>query len=355
MRKRFGGAAVAVALIAGPLLATVPAHASTTPDSDYNAISSVNPSVDDDTDAGIATMGTNTTLAQGLSFNGEGLGTVSTYTDPDDPTGTITAAGTDGSAPSGFSGNLSVSIPTATTPLHINQPDHTTGQDLTFDQIGFGDGTSGLTDTDVAAQSTSDGAIFYSILKGSDAATSLTYHLTLPTGAVLMPASEDSDGTDTTDPNDPANAGAQDLDYVIELNGAVVGDISAPWAKDANGNSLPTTYTLQGTDLIQTVDTTGATFPVVADPHISFGWAVYVRWSASEVHGVAHKIAVGTPIVAAICGNIPHSNVSLYCTGLASAVLIHVAHVFEQASSANECIEMKFYYSPVFSMKRYHC
>lgn len=52
-----------------------------------------------------------------------------------------------------------------------------------------------------------------------------------------------------------------------------LGSIEAPWAVDASGKSLPTTYTLRGQTLIQNVETDGAQFPVVADPTITFGLA----------------------------------------------------------------------------------
>lgn len=42
--------------------------------------------------------------------------------------------------------------------------------------------------------------------------------------------------------------------------------IEKPWAVDAAGKQLPTRYEVQGTTLSQIVDTTGATYPVVADP-----------------------------------------------------------------------------------------
>jgi hypothetical protein len=48
----------------------------------------------------------------------------------------------------------------------------------------------------------------------------------------------------------------------------MVAVIEAPWAVDAKGARLPTSYTIQGEHLTQHVDTAGATFPVIADPSI---------------------------------------------------------------------------------------
>jgi hypothetical protein len=53
--------------------------------------------------------------------------------------------------------------------------------------------------------------------------------------------------------------------------------IKAPWAVDATGTSLPTSYTFANGILTQTVDTTGASFPIVADPWVTLGIYIYVH------------------------------------------------------------------------------
>jgi hypothetical protein len=91
--------------------------------------------------------------------------------------------------------------------------------------------------------------------------------------------------------------------------------IEAPWARDALGRSLHTIYTVEGNQLTQHIDTSGATFPVVADPSVSFGWYIYVHLSGKDqralVQGgiwgsgavVAALTCAGlTPIGVAICG-----------------------------------------------------
>lgn len=51
----------------------------------------------------------------------------------------------------------------------------------------------------------------------------------------------------------------------------VYGEIETPWAVDASGKSLETSYSFADGVLTQEVDTEGAKFPVVADPKIKFG------------------------------------------------------------------------------------
>ncbi len=61
---------------------------------------------------------------------------------------------------------------------------------------------------------------------------------------------------------------------VIGSDGVPVGQIAAPWAYDANGTGVDTSYRIDGSTLIQNVDHVGATYPVVADPSFQFdcGW-----------------------------------------------------------------------------------
>lgn len=54
---------------------------------------------------------------------------------------------------------------------------------------------------------------------------------------------------------------------------SVVGEVDPPWAVDANGRQLETSYVLNADQtLTQLVDTREARFPVVADPRVRIGW-----------------------------------------------------------------------------------
>ena len=52
----------------------------------------------------------------------------------------------------------------------------------------------------------------------------------------------------------------------IDADGSEAGGIAAPWAMDADGNEVRTSYTLDDTTLVQAVQHQGATYPVIADP-----------------------------------------------------------------------------------------
>ena len=55
------------------------------------------------------------------------------------------------------------------------------------------------------------------------------------------------------------------IDFKLPKNKAKL-SIAKPWAKDNNGKDLPTSYSVNGNNLRQTIDFTGAVFPVTADP-----------------------------------------------------------------------------------------
>lgn len=85
--------------------------------------------------------------------------------------------------------------------------------------------------------------------------TSTDFVVELPEGAELSPSNEG-------------------FDVIVDLDGitVTVGRIAAPWAVDAEGKELPTSYSLDGETITQHVETREATYPVVADPAVTVGW-----------------------------------------------------------------------------------
>lgn len=53
---------------------------------------------------------------------------------------------------------------------------------------------------------------------------------------------------------------------VVDRGGKVLGAFGAPWAVDASGRSVPTTFEVEGNTLLQRVPHRGYTYPVIADP-----------------------------------------------------------------------------------------
>ena len=84
---------------------------------------------------------------------------------------------------------------------------------------------------------------------------------------------------------------------ISDAAGAEAGFIAAPWALDSTGAMLPTHYSIDGTTLVQTVDHTGAVYPVIADPS---WWETAAGWAgtAAAAVGVGICLAGGCAPVA---------------------------------------------------------
>ena len=71
----------------------------------------------------------------------------------------------------------------------------------------------------------------------------------------------------------------------VEEGKVIVGALQTPWAVDSEGVELPTTLNVEAGKLVQSVDTTNATFPVTADPFplIAIGLGLAARALAPHV------------------------------------------------------------------------
>jgi hypothetical protein len=132
---------------------------------------------------------------------------------------------------------------------------------------------------------------------GKDAATIITladasaptrydFGLTLPTGAAAQLASDDSV-------------------VVLDQGGNPLGSFLKPWAKDATGKNLATEYGLNGSTLTQIVHTEGATFPVTADPHYTWGWVtgtIYFNKTETKLMALGGTIVSWLPSPATMWG-----------------------------------------------------
>ena len=131
--------------------------------------------------------------------------------------------------------------------------------------------------------------------------------------------------------------------------------LDAPWALDAAGKMLPTSYTIHGTTIIQKVDTTNATFPIVADPSFSLcDWytAVCMKTSYWETRQISDTFFVGVgAAVATLCGIIPWSPwyvgaVKVACAGIVAAYFYALRGTFDSARSQGRCVQLHFNYTP---------
>jgi len=125
----------------------------------------------------------------------------------------------------------------------------------------------------------------------------VTYPVTSPAGTRVEPQANGSLNFVQDVPGPPAD---QSNTFTTS---ATVATIHTPWALDADGKSLPTTYAYANGSLTQKINTTGAAFPVVADPWATSGLFLYVHFSRVETFKIYNAWKLGTPQeTAVICG-----------------------------------------------------
>lgn len=115
----------------------------------------------------------------------------------------------------------------------------------------------------------------------NDLGTNASFAVLRDASAPTTYAFKVGDGTHTLLPK------ADGTIVVANADGEFVNYILPAWATDANGTSLPTSYTVDGSTITQTIDTTGAAFPVIADPSTGCGvpWCS-VYFTRSETHSI---------------------------------------------------------------------
>ncbi|MBN8881547.1 MAG: hypothetical protein J0H73_04440 [Salana multivorans] len=159
------------------------------------------------------------------------------------------------------------------TPLMLSLPVETRGADET---AVADDGTLVYSDVDgrysAAVQVAADGTTrLLTITQASDGPHEFTYEL----GEGVRPELA-ADGT---------------VRLVIDGGTAPeehIGELGKPWAVDASGRDVATHYEVNGTSVVQVIEPDSETvYPVVADPSVSFGWYIYIRYSRAEQRTIA--------------------------------------------------------------------
>ena len=87
---------------------------------------------------------------------------------------------------------------------------------------------------------------------------------------------------------------------LFAANGDPLGGFHTPWAYDANGKELATSFRLEGDTLVQTVDLSAASaFPVVADPDRGTEWwGSWTRFTRSETKSIASSLKTSSASLA---------------------------------------------------------
>lgn len=129
---------------------------------------------------------------------------------------------------------------------------------------------------------------------------------------------------------------------VLGADGTIINTVLKPWAKDASGKNLPTSYAVEGNVITQSVDHRGAQYPVVADPSFGcgVGWcSMYLN--RSETNNIANFPATGVGVVTGACAKAP-VGVAFIC-GIAAG---HVVDMAVNAQRQNQCVGLVAYGVP---------
>jgi len=201
--------------------------------------------------------------------------------------------------------------PAADPPVETTTTDVTTTDTQPADGTDAADATATATDPTDTADTTTDaapapaadpappvakslgGVRLMTMLEDAEAPTDYAFALSLPAGGTIV--SDGADGYDIADA-----AGVNTL------------HIAAPWARDANDTALPVSYSLDGTTLTMHIDTSSATFPVVADPLLTAAVAGGSAPAASSIAAAPAARPSPTPAPAPVK---PAEKPELNCAG----------------------------------------
>lgn len=145
---------------------------------------------------------------------------------------------------------------------------------------------------------------------------------------------------------------------VVNAKGELLGAVKPAWALDANGAPVPTRYEVSEGRLIQHVDHRNSTHPVVADPDVSFGWYIYVRWSKKEVKdGVPYLIGGAAGFTKYACDKVPTTRgLRAICVGVLATYFASIHGNWQYAASNNRCVLWRFDYDgPLVGWESYAC
>jgi hypothetical protein len=111
-----------------------------------------------------------------------------------------------------------------------------------------------------AVQATENGGVrMMTVIDNADASTRYPYNVSVPDGGSIQLMDD---------------GGAE----VLDSGGQAIANVAPAWAKDANGNDVPTHFEVSadGTTLTQVIDhnADGVAYPVTADPFWSTAWKV---------------------------------------------------------------------------------
>jgi len=167
-------------------------------------------------------------------------------------------------------------------------------------------------------------------LEGSGDRQAYRYRLAMPDGARLVATPD---------------GGAS----VVASDGTILADVDVPWAQDADGHALATAYEIDDATLIQTVDTSDAVYPIVADPRVESHWywfGAFKFWlTRHETESVYRGQQYGDYTGAAagvLCGLIPIPGGVVLCGFIVLQKYVDLKVNIGQAHQRHHCLTVYF-------------
>ena len=207
-------------------------------------------------------------------------------------------------------------------------------------------------ESDITVRPTAEGVQVLIAIDGTTAPDSFSFPIEVPEGASLQ-AQEDGSISIISE-----SVATDDVPGVV----VEMGSIAPAWAIDANGDQVPTSYVIEGDVVTQIVDHTDAAYPVVADPSVSFGRYIYVKYNKTDVRRITSGIAGGTlskvKYAAIVCVAIPNPAAAAACGFYVYDSYSSVNATFRSAKAQNRCVELKYWLTPphpLVGWKTYSC
>jgi len=177
-----------------------------------------------------------------------------------------------------------------------------------------------------AVQATEHGVRMLTVIDSPSAPTMYDYKVSVPNGGKIE--------LDKT-------GGA----VVRNVKGTVIATIAAPWATDATGKAVKTYFTTDGQTLTQYIlhNVPGITYPVTADPWLSWGWNLYVNFTWWETQTIEHYQEAGGfgwALANYVCSKIPYAPAEVTCVVVTLYKTAQLAWAVRNASETNSCLQL---------------
>lgn len=131
--------------------------------------------------------------------------------------------------------------------------------------------------------------------------------------------------------------GGIDILSAAESGMVVTGRVEAPWAYDANGEAVPTSYSVSGNEFTQIISPAeGAIYPIVADPTFGHTYLVPTAYLNKAETKKASTIVGFTGICVSLGTKIPIPAISVLCAANATSL----AHNAAAISRKGQCMKI---------------